>query len=114
MFQFNNAAFTPQVYAFSLVLLRPNDAHEHHIGNKLLTVIPVSNTKDAAMSLSKGERVRGGRSGAIPSLRRAFARERAVGPFATSPRSFLAVGFPLLSLTRNARAYKTTRSQPGP
>jgi hypothetical protein len=51
VFQFNNAAFTPQVYAFSPVPLHPNDANEHHIGNKLLTVMPVSNTMDAALSL---------------------------------------------------------------
>jgi hypothetical protein len=44
--QLNNAAFTPQVYAFSLVLLRYNDVDEHHIGNKMLTVMPVSNTDD--------------------------------------------------------------------
>jgi hypothetical protein len=46
VFQLNNAALTPQVYAFSLVLLRYNDVVEHHIGNKLLTVMPVSNTDD--------------------------------------------------------------------
>jgi hypothetical protein len=60
------------------------------------------------LSLSKGGAFR-----LVPSLRRAFARDVAVGPGvypglragAKSPRSFLAVGFPLLSLTRNALAY---------
>lgn len=51
MFQFNNAAFTPQCYAFFPVLLHHNDAHEQHIGNKLLTVMPMSNTIGTALSL---------------------------------------------------------------
>jgi hypothetical protein len=51
VFQFNNAAFTPQVYAFSPVPLHPNDAHEHHMGNNGLTVMPLSNTIGAVLSL---------------------------------------------------------------
>lgn len=94
VFQFNNAAFTPQVYAFSPVLLHPNDAHEHHIGHMLLTVMPLSYTIGAVLSLawSKGERVQGL---GVPAPN---ARRRAIR-FKSSPKT--APGFPLLSLTRN-------------
>lgn len=67
MFQFNNAAFTPQVYAFAPVLLHPNDAHEHHIGSKLLTVMPMSNTYYQMIGRSEDQEMEclAGRDGAV-------------------------------------------------
>ena len=41
---FANAAFPPQVYAFPSVLLRQKDAQEHHIGNKMPTMMSKGNT----------------------------------------------------------------------
>jgi len=109
--QCTNDVFTPQVYAFSIGSLHHKDAHEHHTMNNWQTMMRWSiydGSEDQIMRRSEDRMP--GWVGHVTQLSDHLiarssdrllgvpARGLAVGPFAPSPRSFLAVGFPLLSL----------------